>query len=118
MNRLNETVFSIKVFSIHPAYDQQGTEYVCVEFGYKPPKMPTMIPTNMSRDVSDMIEASKSMVQVLVPPQLRSQLTNYVNRLTLFLTPDEWNNLEQRYTVGDEWKVIMRPDGNLLMTKT
>lgn len=118
VNKLSETVFSIKVFSIHPTYDQQGTEYVCVEFGYKPPKMPTMVPANVSRDVSDMIEASKSMVQVLVPPQLRSQLTNYVNRLTLFLTPDEWNNLEQRYTVGDEWKVIMRADGSLLMTKT
>jgi hypothetical protein len=118
VKKMSETVISIKVFSIHPASDQQGTEYVCVEFGYKPPKMPTMVPVDVSRDVSDMIEASKSMVQVLVPPQLRSQLTNYAHRLTLFLTTDEWDNLEQRYTVGDEFKVIIRTDGSLLMTKT
>ena len=79
--------------------------------------MPTMVPADMPRDVSDMIEASKNMMKVLVPPQLRSQLTNYANRLTIFLTNDEWDNLQQKYTVGDELKVIMRTDGSLLMTK-
>ena len=79
--------------------------------------MPTMVPLDMSKEVSDMIEASKSMVKVLVPPQLGSQLTSYVNRLTIFLTNDEWDNLQQRYTVGDEFKVMMRTDGSLLMTK-
>ena len=114
---LSENVFLIKVFSVHPTYDQQGTEYVCVEFGYKPPRMPTMVPADMSRDVLDMIEASKSMLKVLVTPQQRSQLTNYANRFTIFLTNDEWDNLQKRYTVGDEFKVIMRIDGSLLMTK-
>ena len=117
VKKLSEIVFSIKVFSIHPAYDHQGTEYVCVEFGCKPLIMPTMVPAGMPRDVSDMIEASKSMMKILVPPQLRSQLTNYANRLTIFLTNDEWNNLQQKYTVGDEFKVIMRTDGSLLMAK-
>ena len=117
VKKLEEIVFSIKVFSIHPAYDQQGTEYVCVEFGYKPPRMPTMVPLDMSKEVSDMIEASKSMMKVLVPLQLGSQLTNYVNRLTIFLTNDEWDNLQQRYTVGDEFKAIMRTDGSLILTK-
>ena len=84
MKKLSEIVFSIKVFSIHPAYDQQGTEYVCVEFGYKPPRMPTMVPVDMSREVSDMLEASKSMVKVIIPPQFRPQLTEYANRLTIF----------------------------------
>ena len=114
---LSEIVFSIKVFSIHPAFDQQGTEYICVEFGHKPPKIPTMVPINTSKEVSDMIEASKSMINVIVPPQLRLQLMNYANRLTIFLTTDEWDNLQQRYTVGDEFKVIMRTDESLLMTK-
>ena len=117
VKKLSEIVFSIEVFSIHPAYDQQGTEYVCVEFGYRPPRMPTMVPADMPRDVSDMIEASKHMVKVFVSPQLRSQLTNYASRLTIFLTNDEWDNLQQKYTVGDELKVIMRTDGSLLMTK-
>lgn len=115
--KLSEIVFSIKVFSIHPASDQQGTEYICVEFGVKPPKIPTMVPITSSREVSDMIEASKSMVNIMVPPQLRSQLTRYVSRLTLYLTSDEWNDLQQRYTVGDEFKIILRKDGSLLMTK-
>lgn len=114
---MSEIIFTIKVFAIHPIYDPQGVEYICVEFGYKPPKMPTMIPLDMPKEVSDMIEASKDMVKVIVPPQLRSQLTNYANRLTLFLTTDEWENLQQRYTVGDEFKVIIRSDGNLLLTK-
>ena len=114
---LSEIVLPIKVFSVRPTTDQQGMEYICVEFGYKPPKIPTMIPLNVSREVSDVMEASKSMANVLLPPQLRSQLTGYVNRLTIFLTNDEWDNLQQKYTVGDEFKVIMRSDGSLLMTK-
>ena len=115
---MSEIIFMIKVFSIHPAYDQQGVEYVCVEFGYRPPRMPTMVPSDMPKEVSDMIEASKDMVKVIVPPQLRSQMTSYSNRLTLFLTADEWEGLQQRYTVGDEFKIIIRPEGSILMTKT
>ena len=114
---LSEIIFLIRVFSIHPAYDQQGTEYVCVELGFKPPRMPTMIPSDMPKEVSDIIEASKDMVKVIVPPQLRTQLMNYANRLTIFLTPEEWENLQKRYTVGDEFKVMIRPDGSLLMTE-
>lgn len=110
-------VFNIKVFAIHPAFDPQGIEYICVEFGYRPPRMPTMVPVDMPKEVADIIEASKDMVKVIVPPQLRSQLTNYANRLTLFLTPEEWDNLQQRYTVGDEFQISIRLDGSLLMAK-
>lgn len=114
---MSEIVFTIKVFSIHPVIDQQGIEYVCVEFGYRPPRMPTMVPADMPKEVSDMMEATKDMVKVVFPPQLRSQLMSYANRLTLFLTSEEWEGLQQRYTVGDEFKVMIRPDGSLLMTK-
>ncbi|MHA2405123.1 MAG: hypothetical protein ACXACH_00050 [Candidatus Hermodarchaeia archaeon] len=114
---MNDVLFTASVFSIHPIFDHQGVEYISVEFGYKPPKIPTMVPSNVPKEVSDIIDASRDMVKVIVPPQLRSQMMNYANRLTVFLTPDEWNNLEQRYTVGDEFKVIIRPDGSLLMTK-
>ncbi|MFH0749153.1 MAG: hypothetical protein V1915_04475 [Candidatus Bathyarchaeota archaeon] len=114
---MSEIVFIIKVFAIHPAYDQQGIEYISIEFGYKPPRMPTMIPLDMPKEVSDIIEASKDMVKVIVPPQMRSQLLSYTNRLTIFLTPEEWGNLQQRYTVGDEFQVTIEPNGNLLMSK-
>ncbi len=117
VDKFTEISFAIKVFAIHPVYDPQAIEYICVEFGYRPPKMPMMIPSDMPKEVSDIIEASKDMVKVIVPPQLRSQLTNYANRLTLFLTSDEWESLQQRYTVGDEFKITIRPDGSLLMTK-
>jgi len=113
---LSEIVFTIRVFSIHPVYDVQGIEYICVEFGYRPPRIPTMIPSDMPKEVSDIIEASRDMVRVFVPPQLRAQM-NYANRLTLFLTSEEWESLQQKYTVGDEFKVMMRQDGSLLMTK-
>ena len=117
MKELDEIVFSMKVFSIHPIFDQQGTEYICVEFGFKPPRMPTMVPTDMPKEVSDIIQASKDMVRVIVPPQIRSQLLSYANRLTLYLTREEWGCLQQRYTVGDEFKVMIRSEGSLLMTK-
>ena len=115
---MSEIIFTIRVFAIHPSYDQSGLEYICVEFGYKPPRMPTMIPSDMSKEVSDIIEASKDMVKVVIPPQLRSQMTGYANRLTLFLTTDEWDGLQQRYTVGDEFRIIIRPDGSMLMSKS
>jgi len=114
---MSEIVFHAKVFSIHPTYDQQGTEYVCIELGFKPPKMPTMVPSDVPKEVSDIIQASKDMVKVMVPPQLRSQLINYAKRITIFLAPEEWTNLEKRYTVGDEYKVIIKSDGSLLMTE-
>ncbi|MFH0896638.1 MAG: arcadin 1 [Candidatus Bathyarchaeota archaeon] len=114
---MSEIVFNVRVFAIHPVYDPQGMEYVCVELGYRPPRMPMMIPSDMPKEFSDIIQASKDMVRVVVPPQFQSQLTNYANRLTLFLTADEWESLQQRYTVGDEFKVTIRSDGNLLMAK-
>jgi hypothetical protein len=114
---LNDVLFTVKVFSIHPVFDHQGMEYISVEFGYKPPKIPIMVPSNIPKEVTDMIDASRDMVKVIVPPQLRSQMMNYANRLTVYLTPQEWDSLEQRYTVGDEFKIIIRTDGSLLMTK-
>lgn len=108
-----EIKFTVKVVSIHPSYDNQGNEYVCVESGFRPVKMPTMVPTSVPKEVSEMIEASKQMVKVVVPPQIRAQMRTYANRLFLFLTTDEWENLEKKYTVGDEFEVTVKPDGNI-----
>jgi len=114
---MSEIIFMVKVFSVRPIYDQQGAEYISVELGYKPPKMPMMVPSDIPKEVSDIITASKDMVRVIVPPQLRTQMMNYSSRLNIFLTPEEWEKLMQKYTVGDEFKVMMRPDGSLLMSK-
>ena len=114
---MSDIIFNSKVTSIHPAYDNQGNEYICIEFGYRPPQMPTMIPANMSKEVSDMIEASRDVVKVIVPPQIQAQMRTYANRLALYLTMDEWENLQRKYTVSDEFTVIIKSDGNISITK-
>ena len=114
---MSEITFNIKVTAIHPAYDSQGNEYVCIEFGYKPPQVPTMIPTNVPREVSDMIQASKDVVKVVLPPQLQAQWRTYANRLALYLTVFEWEKLKHKYTVSDEFTVTLKNDGSIIAEK-
>jgi len=114
---LGEVRFTIKVVSIHPSYDAQGNEYVCVEFGYRAPRMPTVVPASAPREVSDAIRASKEMVRVIVPPQLRAHMHRYANRLTLYLSMDEWESLQQKYTVGDEFEVRVNNDGSITIKR-
>jgi len=113
-----EVSFTAKVVALHTTYDNQGIEYVTIEFAYRPPKMPMIVPTDVPKEVTDMIEASKDMVRVIVPPQFQAQLRNYANRLILCLTTEEFESLQQRYTVGDELKVTIKPDGNLTAVRT
>lgn len=114
---MSEIFFTVKVTAINPNYDYQGSEYIRIEFGYRPLKMPTMVPTSVPRELSDMIEASRDMVQVIVPPQMRAHMRRYADRLTLYLTTDEWNSLQQKYTVGDEFKITLKADGCIDMKK-
>ncbi len=114
---MSEITFTVKVTAIHPAYDSQGNEYISIEFGFRPPQIPTMIPTNVPREVSDMIEASRDVARVILPPQIQAQWKTYANRLILFLTQEEWENLQQKYTVSDEFTVALRTDGNITMKK-
>ena len=114
---LGEIFFNVKVTAINPHYDYQGNEYVRIEFGYRPPKMPTMVPTSIPKEVSEALEASRNMVQVMVPPQVRAQMRKYSNRITLYITSNEWDNLQQKYTVGDEFKVHLKTDGSIDLTK-
>ena len=114
---LGEIFFAVKVTAINPHYDYQGNEYVRIEFGYRPPKIPTMVPTSVPKEVSEALEASRNMVQVMIPPQVRAQMRKYTNRLTLYLTSNEWETLQQKYTVGDEFKVTLKTDGNIGLTK-
>ena len=67
----------------------------------------------MPKEISDMLEASKDVVRVMVPPQFQAHLRNYANRLVLYLTTEEFESLQQRYTVGDEMRVVIKPDGSL-----
>ncbi|RLI47434.1 hypothetical protein DRO61_07930 [Candidatus Bathyarchaeota archaeon] len=114
---LSENFFTVKVTAINPHYDYQGNEYVRIEFGYRPPKIPTMVPTSIPKEVSEALEASRNMVQVMIPPQVRAQMRKYTNRLTLYLTINEWENLQQKHTVGDEFKVILKINGSIDLVK-
>lgn len=114
---MSEITFNVKVTAIHPAYDNQGNEYICIEFGYRPPQIPTMIPTNISREVSDMIDASRDIVKVIVPPQIQAQMRTYANRLALYLTTDEWENLQNKYTVSDEFTVKLKNNASIIVNK-
>lgn len=114
---MSEVSFTIKVVSIHPSYDAQGNEYVCVEFGFRPPRMPTVVPASVPKEVSDALRASKEMVSVVIPPQLRAHMHRYANRLTLYLSMDEWESLRQKYTVGDEFEVSVKNDGSIMIKR-
>jgi len=114
---VGEIFFTVKVTAINPHYDYQGNEYVHIEFGYRPPKIPTMVPTSIPKEISEAIEASRNMIQMMAPPQMRAQMRTYTTRLTLYLTVNEWKNLQQKYTVGDEFKVILKTDGSIGLTK-
>lgn len=114
---LGEIFFTVKVTAINPHYDYQGNEYVHIEFGYRPPKIPTMIPTSVPKEVSEAIEAGGSMLQLMIPPQVRARMRTYTTRLTIYLTVNEWENLQQKYVFGDEFKVILKNDGSIGITK-
>lgn len=114
---MSEIAFTAKVTSMQPAYDAQGHEYVRVELSYRPPTMPTMIPTDVPSEISDAIRASRDMVKVIVPPQMQAQMRRYSHRLVLFLTMDEWDKVQQKYTLGDEFEVRVKLDGNITVTR-
>jgi len=114
---LSNITLTVKVVSVHPSYDNQGNEYICIEFGYRPPQIPTMVPSSVPKEISDVLEASRDMVRVIVPPQLQAQMSRYSSRLMLFLTVDEWESLQQKYTVGDMFEVTLKLDGSMEMKK-
>ena len=114
---MSEIAFTAKVTSMQPTYDAQGYEYVRIELSYRPPTIPTMISTSMPSEISDAIRASRDMVKVIVPPQMQAQMRRYSQRLVLFLTIDEWDRVQQKYTIGDEYEVKVKLDGNINMTR-
>jgi len=114
---LSNIKFTMKVVAIRPSFDSQGHEYISVEFGYRPPKMPTMVPSNVPREVSEAIQTGREMVKVIVPPELQSHLRRYTNRLILYLSTTEWDQLEHKYTVGDEFEVEVQQNGNIRINR-
>lgn len=109
--------FTVGVIAINPKYDSQGNEYICVEFGNRPLKVPAMFPTNISEEMSEMIEASKGVVKILAP-HVQSYMRRYANRLTIYLTSDEWERLSHKYTIGDTFQVTVNMEGNITLTST
>jgi hypothetical protein len=76
-----------------------------------------MVSSSTPKEISDVIQASRDVVRVMVPPQLQSQISKYAKRLMLFLTLSEWGNLEHKYTVGDMFNVIIESNGNVELKK-
>ena len=114
---LREIFFPVKVISINPHYDHQGNAYVRIEFGYNPPKMPRMVPASVPEEVSEALEVSRNVMQVMIPPHMRAHMSQPTTRLTLYLTTNEWENLQQKHTFGDEFKVLLKTDGSIGLTK-
>ena len=112
---MSEIVFTAKVTALHVTYDTHGNEYVTIDFAYRPPKIPTMMSTDIPKDVSDMIKATREMMTTMVPQQ--TYLRDYANRLVLFLTTDEFEKLEQKYTIGDELQVAVKSDGSIVASR-
>ncbi|MEM2921898.1 MAG: hypothetical protein QXF26_06235, partial [Candidatus Bathyarchaeia archaeon] len=69
---MSEVSFIAKVVALHTTFDTQGNEYVMIEFAYRPPRMPTVIPSDVPKEISDVLEASKDMMRIMVPPQLQA----------------------------------------------
>ena len=113
---MSEVSFTAKVTALHVTYDSQGNEYVTIDFAYRPPKMPTIVPSDVPKEVSDMLKATKDMMTSMVPMQ--TYLRDYANRLVLFLTTDEFDRLEQKYTIGDELRVTVKRDGSITADRT
>jgi len=63
-----------------------------------------------------MLKATKDMMTSMVPMQ--TYLRDYANRLVLFLTTDEFDRLQQKYTIGDELRVTVKADGSITANRT
>lgn len=104
--------FVVKVTALHPHFDGQGIEYVCVEFSWKPPSVPNMMPVGVPEEISDIVGGMKQMIVRM--PGMQQQMQKSP-RLVLFLTVEEWMDLLKKYTVGDEFTISLDDSGRLVM---
>ncbi|MEM3670385.1 MAG: arcadin 1 [Thermoprotei archaeon] len=102
--------FECKVTSIHPAFDANGNEFVCVEFAYESAQPPSVL--TLPKDAPPEASAFIPLLQSLPKTLFRTQ-KSYSNRLVVYLTPDEWEKLPTPYRVGDSYTVSIGQSGEL-----
>lgn len=104
--------FDCKVTSIHPAFDANGNEYICVEFAYESAQQPTVF--TMPPDAPAEAQAFLPLLQSIPKTLLRPPKT-YSNRLVIYITPEEWEKLPTTYRVGDVFNVSIEQNGELTL---
>ncbi|PSN97275.1 hypothetical protein B9Q11_04510 [Candidatus Marsarchaeota G2 archaeon ECH_B_SAG-F08] len=104
--------FECKVTAIHPAFDANGNEYVCVEFSYESTQQPAVL--TLPPEAPPEAKAFLPLLQSIPKAFLRPVKT-YSNRLTIYLTPEEWDNLPTPYRVGDTFTVTIEQNGEILV---
>jgi hypothetical protein len=108
---MDEVTIQCKVTAVHPAFDQIGNEYVCVEFAVETkPVSFTAMPTSAPP------EAQAIMPILSQIPKMFSQGKVYSNRLVLYFTPEEWEHLTRRYAYGEEYEVKVDKNGVIQVT--
>lgn len=113
MKNRTTIILKIRVVAINQNLDEFGIEYICIEFGCKPLKIPVMIPPDIPKEMENI---AKMAVRMMPPPQTGTRRT-HSGRMFLRLTVNEWEDLEQRYTVGDEFTITVLPNGELVMKR-
>ena len=107
--------FECKVTSIHPAFDPNGNEYVCVEFAYESAQQPMVF--TLPPEAPPEAQAFLPLLQSIPKAFLRPPKT-YSNRLVIYLTPEEWERLPTPYKVGDVFSVSIDQGGSITVTQT
>lgn len=107
--------FDCKVTSIHPAFDQNGNEYVCVEFSYESTQQPVVF--TLPQDAPPEMQALLPILQSIPRTLLRPPKT-YSNRLVIYLTPEEWERLPSPYKVGDVFTITIDQSGTITVKQT
>lgn len=112
LTTLNTITIICKVISIHPFFDSNRNEYVCIEFGIEMPKPPTVVsmPSNIPKEVSSVIPILTQIPKIFGQTKTYDK---YSNRLILFLTKSEWESLSRKYQYGDEVELRIEKDGTI-----
>ncbi len=105
--------FVVKVTSVGQHLDMQGIEYVCVEFSWKPPSIPRMMPVGTPEDVSQLIGGLQIVVKEI--PGMHQMMGRGSPRLVLFLTLEEWSDLSRKFTIRDSFTISLDENGRLVM---
>lgn len=102
--------FDCKVTAIHPAFDQNGNEYVCVEFAHEAAQQPLVF--TLPPDAPPEAQAFLPLLQSIPRALLRPPKT-YSNRLVIYFTTEEWERLPTPYKVGDVFTVTVDSSGTI-----